>query len=177
MRVVVTAIADIPRLAVALGVLEGAHHVTLAQHVNFAGVDVNEVEVIGLHAAQRLVYALRNRGGSPFRCGVTSPAACPHLVGEPILVAAVADKLAESLFAFAVAGRGVDVVDATIKERVEQLLVLPRASRLSVAIRAAPNPNQLTSISVPPSLRLSMLNLPYLVNALCICCAVFLPMQ
>ena len=126
---VVPGVADEARLPGCPGVLQRPGDVAALQHVDPAGVQLHEVEAVGVHQPQAAVDAVGDDLVGPV-FPLSAGNVVPGLGRQQELVAAVRHGLAHQLFADAVAGRGVEEVDACVQRRIEDAgrlrLVVPR---------------------------------------------------
>jgi hypothetical protein len=84
-------------------------------------MELHEIEVIRLQSAETGFHSVADVVGGvdvvgALRCAGDAPA----LRGEDVLVASVGDRVADDVFAAPVVDRGVDEVDTTIEQRIEQ---------------------------------------------------------
>src|SRR5262249_32313493 len=127
-RLAVTAVADVPRPAPLASLLEGGDGVAFPEVGQRAGVELDQVEVVGPEAAEAPLDAGEERGRSP----VSAPPAAgvPALREEVDVPAPGAERPSDERLAVLVALGGVDRVEPRVERAPQESPDRPVAGAL-----------------------------------------------
>src|SRR5262249_24313695 len=130
----VPAVSDVARQPALARALQRSHHLALAQNLERAAVELDQVHVLGGQPLQAALDALEQCGGAPAGSGPTAGVAA--LCEEVVVPAALADRAADQDLAVLVALRGVYHVEACVERAVQQPGHRPGAHALITDLRA-----------------------------------------
>src|SRR5438552_3642650 len=131
----VAAVADVARPAALASLLQRLDGLALSKLGERAAVELDEIDVVGIEAAQAPLDAGQQRRTAPV--GARPAAGVPTLREEPDVLPPGTDRLADQALAVVVALRGVDHVETGVERASEQPRDRPRAYALIADLGSA----------------------------------------